>query len=270
MTFDEWCKTNKKLKLLALYDDETNPKKSFEISYSSGKPCWCLCPDCGRRWKTSPNKLCCLAEKEYNYYKRTKSLTYCVACGGKEASYFYNLKTETPVIDEYYDYDKNDKRPEDYTPRSTARIFIKCNNKLCEYRNKVRINDFVRRIHTYKCPECQGGKKKKATERHNLKVIAPGVAKEFDVRLNEGETADQILPSLRRKKWFTCEVCNHSYPARVSNRVYLGRGCPECNKKNQTSFIEQMFYFYISKCMSSAKSRAIDTHTDLEIDIFLP
>lgn len=70
MTLAEWCEVNNKAKLLELYDNDANDKSAFEISYSSGRPCWCKCLDCGRKWKTKPNKLIRLAEKKYNYYKK--------------------------------------------------------------------------------------------------------------------------------------------------------------------------------------------------------
>ena len=269
MTFAEYCEKNNRLKLLELYDNEKSAKTAFEISYSSGKQCYSKCPDCGRERETSPNRLIRLAEKNYNYFKKTESVTYCVACGGKVASSFYNLKLMVPEIDDYYDYSSNVLKPEDYTPRSTKRIVIKCNKNNCDYKNDVRVKDFVRGINAYKCP-CQGGKNKKATAQYNLTKIAPHIGKEFDIRLNGGETAVQVLPSLNEKKWFTCSVCDHSYEARVSNRVYLKRGCPKCNERNQTSFIEQMFRFYIKKCGLNTQSRIIDTYTNLEIDIFLP
>ena len=270
MTFADWCRTNNKLKLLELYDNDASDKSAFEISYSTSKiSCWCKCPDCGRTWKTTPNKLNRLAEKKYNFYTQKELPTYCVACGGEEVSRFYNLKEIVPEICDYYDYELNDKKPEDYSPKCRERIFIKCNNSSCDYKKNVVIKNFVRCIRTYKCSVCQGGNRKEATSHYNLETEAPDVAKEFDVKLNNGEKATQILPSLNKSRWFTCSVCNHSYPARVSNRAYLGRGCPECNKKRQTSFVEQMFYFYIKKCILNAENRAIDVHTDLEIDIFL-
>ena len=268
MTIAEYCEENNKLKLLELYDNDKSDKTAFEISYSSSRQqCYCKCLDCGREWKTTPNKLISLAEKKYNYYRKTKSTTYCVACGGKELSDFYNLKVLVPEICDYYDYSSNVKKPEDYTPGCREEIFIKCNN--CDYKDEVVIKDFVRRIHKYKCP-CQGGINKKITAQHNLEKKAPFVAKEFDIRLNHGETAAQISPNSKEKKWFTCSICNHSYKARVSNRFHLGRGCPKCNERNQTSFVEKMFCFYIKKCGLNIQSRIIDVHINQEIDIFLP
>ena len=269
MTLLEWGRKNNKQDLVALYDDSLNEKPSSEVPFSSGKRCWCKCPDCEKIWESCPNKLITLTEKKYNYFRKTHSMTYCIACGGKRPSHFYNLEVCFPEICNYYDYENNKTKPNEYTPKSRKRIKIKCSNPSCDYGKEVVIQDFVESINVYKCPKCQNGINRGVSMWHNLQTVAPEIAKEYDVRLNDGETAELVSPTCREKRWFTCLVCNHSYKARVSNRVYLKRGCPQCNKQNTTSFMEQAFFYYIKKCINTAENRIFDENINLEIDILL-
>ena len=85
----------------------------------------------------------------------------CPYCCGRYTSEDYNLLICNPEIASVWDYNKNDKRPEDYTPYSNEYIWWKC--KECGHEWNVKINS--RSSFNTGCPECSKSKGEKECKR---------------------------------------------------------------------------------------------------------
>ena len=93
-----------------------------------------------------------------NINDRYSKKTGCPYCAGKLASEDYNLLVCNPKLCEEWDYKKNDKRPEDYTPGSGEYAWWKC--KECNHSWYIKINNRNHKNGSG-CPECNKSKGEK-------------------------------------------------------------------------------------------------------------
>ncbi len=264
-SLEYWCTVNDKSQLLALYDTAANALLPSEIAFSSAKLRHWKCPICQSKWQQSTNKLVRMQPRQYNVFTKQRETTYCPYCKGERPSAFYNLLTEYPWLADCWDYERNDSNPQEYTPSIHKKVYIRCIK--CGYAPAKPI--CPRDKHTpFVCPECSGGICRETTPKTCLTAKYPTIAAELVNSRNNGITGDTIRPSYNGKLWFRCEH-GHVYSARVSNRTYLGRGCPICHSRHKTSFTEQAIYFYIQKCCSRTYNNHIEPHGH-SVDIFLP
>lgn len=267
ISLSEWCQREQKPQLLALYDRERNPLPPSEIPHSSAKENYQFrCPVCGISWEQTTNKFVCLEAGNYNYIKKRKEITFCPYFRGERISSQYNMATEFPDVLEWWDYKRNPCRPEECSPSTHLKYYLECPD--CHYAlpQPACIKD---RGGIFRCPRCGDGKQQEVTSFNCLEACYPEIAKELDDGRNGGITGKNILPSYNKKLWFVCSN-GHHYKARLSNRTYLGRGCPKCNRQFKTSFVEQAICFYLRKCEADLQNGQADPHTGREIDIFLP
>ena len=274
MSFDEFCRINRKPELLALYDNEKSLFMATEIGFSCGKkkPCVCTCPDCSYSWGDVMNKLNQRKPSTKNYFTNTDRLTYCPYCKGERVSHFYNMAAIYPEILPFYDYGSNPSPPEKLLPNSHSRINIIC-DKGCGFTKSIKCKDFMREYkkeNRFRCPKCGDGINKGANEWHNIVRKFPLIAEEFDENRNNGLKATDIAPSDPGKYWFRCKKCLNHFDSYIRNRCYRGDGCPVCNERKQTSFVEQALYFYIKKCFSSTQNREYQKRVGFNIDILIP
>lgn len=68
----------------------------------------------------------------------------------------------------------------------------------------------------------------RVTSDYNLGKLPPELANEWHPTKNGRLTPYDIAPGNDRKYWWKCSE-GHEWKARVSNRRYLGRGCPYCS-----------------------------------------
>ena len=265
-SLEEWCKKMNKKELLSLYDQQANSCPPSEVPFSSGKNYKFRCPVCGMSWTQKPNKVNRIKAHNYNVIKQRKEITYCPYCSGKRPSPYYNLSTAIPEAKDWWDSERNSTTMDSVLPSSHQTFFLRCPK--CDYQlpKSVRIED---RGRVFLCPICGGGKNTVVTDMNCLSNTYPQIANELDNARNNGITGKMILPSFNKKLWFICPN-GHRYQAKVSNRTYLNRGCPTCDRRNKTSFPEQAFRFYIQKCTSDIQSDQIDSYTKQSIDILLP
>lgn len=109
--------------------EEWHPTKNgdltpHKVSYGTDKKVW---------WQCSKNP-----KHEWEAYIYNRSDGYgCPYCAGKLASEDYNLLLEYPELCKEWDYQKNDKKPEEYTSKSGAIVWWICS--ICENNWKSRI-----------------------------------------------------------------------------------------------------------------------------------
>lgn len=100
----------------------------------------------------------------------------CPYCSGNLPSEDYNLLICNPELCKEWNYEKNDKKPNEYTPHSNQSVYWKC--KDCGHEWKSCISD---RSYGRGCPECFKSKgEKRIKEILNLHVINFNPQKEFE------------------------------------------------------------------------------------------
>lgn len=266
LSLSDWCKNENKQQLLKLYDCERNPLSPSEVVFSSSYKYDFRCPVCDNSWKQKLNKFTRLRVGTYNFIKKRSEITYCPYCKGERISSHYNLKTEIPEVSKWWDYERNSRKPEEYSPSTHEKVYLKCPECHYAFPKPIRITD---RHGDFRCPQCGDGKQQEVTPNNCLEKKFPQIAKELDDGRNGGITGKDILPSDNRAFWFLCPE-GHHYKCKLSNRVYNNRGCSICARRGKTSFIEQAVRYYLQKCDPGLKSCHVDQYTGREVDIFLP
>ena len=131
-----------------------------------------------------------------------------------------DLKTLYPDVAAEWDYNRNEKKPEDYRPKSNEKVYWKCPE--CGESYPARI---ASRTSGSGCPCCSGQKVKIGV--NDLKTLFPEVAAEWDYNRNEKNPEDYRAKSNKKVYW-KCPKCGESYPAIIGNRT-KGTGCPCCS-----------------------------------------
>ena len=108
-----------------------------DISEGRFKAVWWLCPKCGYEWRASPNN-------------RKKGVG-CPCCSGRVPKPGVNdLVTLRPDLASEWNYERNDKGPETYLPKSGKKVWWKCLN--CGYEWEAVI---CNRSNGSGCPKCR-------------------------------------------------------------------------------------------------------------------
>jgi len=138
-------------------------------------------PDLAKEWhsikngKLTPYDVTC-GSHEYIWWQCSKNPKHewyvmisdrdrgrnCPYCSGRYASEDYNLLVNNPELCEEWNYNKNEKRPEEYTPFNGKKVWWLC--KECGHEWKVSI---INRNKGWKtgCPECNKSKGEKECKR---------------------------------------------------------------------------------------------------------
>lgn len=242
--------------LVLEWDYEINDKSPEEYVYSSSKKVNWLCKDCGTKWVTEIRH-------------RTERNTGCPECAKKirgESKHRYALKNNGSITDPLllreWDYNKNLKSPEEYTPSCNEKVFWVCSK--CGYEYESKINN---RANGKGCACCANLVVVKGI--NDLSTTHPKLAAEWHPTKNGDLTPDKVTYGKGKKVWWICTE-GHEYQATILHRCH-GTNCPICNSGRQTSFAEQAVYFYIKKLFSDAISRYTEIFSNgMELDIYIP
>lgn len=210
------CITNQLL--LEEWDYDKNKEIGLfpeELTPGSTRSAYWICSKCGYKWRAPiarrNNGAGCrkCADKANPDLKRKQLIAK-----GKAI-------TDEKLIKEW-DYQKNDRTPQEYTVGSKKKVFWKCSK--CGYLWSAVIHT---RSKGAGCPACAGNVA--VAGRNDLATIKPELAKEWDCQKNGEITPGQVSYSSGRKYWWICPKGHDSYLATPSHRVN-GTGCPICGK----------------------------------------
>lgn len=138
-----------------------------------------------------------------------------------------DLKTVCPDIAGEWDYEANEKKPEDYFYKSLERVSWVCRECGNKWTTKIR----YRTDRGSGCPECakisRGKKKHLAALETRGGIKNALLLKEWDHEKNNSGPENYTEGSNKYVHWI-CSVCGHEYRAKIGNRTFLGRGCPCC------------------------------------------
>jgi len=116
----------------------------YDVTCGSGKLVW---------WKCSKNP-----KHEWEAQILGRKERGCPYCAGHLPSEDYNLLVDNPELCKEWNYEKNDKKPEDYCPHSNDSVWWKC--IICGNEWEATIackNNYEFRTHS--CPKCNNNQK---------------------------------------------------------------------------------------------------------------
>lgn len=129
--------------------------------------------------------------------------------------------TENAKLMAEWDWEKNEKSPDQYTLGSHEKVWWKC-EKGHEWPAEIKS-----RTYGNGCPYCSGRYAIKGV--NDLQTVYPTLAKEWNYEKNSGLTPMDVLPNSGKKVWWKCSE-GHEWPTRVYDRS-KGNGCPYCSGK---------------------------------------
>lgn len=237
------------------WDCELNLKGPTNYTAKSNQKVWWKCA-AGHSWKAA-------------IYHRTIGRTGCPACYDANRSekarpttgLDFNLLTENPSLCEEWDFELNDLPPEHYLPTSGQLVWWRCpkgSDHIWQAKiySRASVNNRIRNG----CPFCAG---RKPSEKYNLKVVNPNLAKEWHLHRNS-TMPEEFTPFSNAKVWWCCDK-GHEWQATINNRSN-GRNCPTCSNKTSRNEIriltelQALFPTVISRHRVGA----------YEVDVFIP
>lgn len=243
--------------------DKNYPVTPDDVSYGSAEKYWWKCKKCGKSYEASPSN-------------RTYRKTACPYCAAKDrgisqkATYAErnNLAKKYPELLKDWDYDKNTKKPNEYSCGSNETVWWKCHK--CGHEWQTTPNRRTGKNGTG-CPVCAY---KSAAKKNSLNAAKtnsfvknyPDIAKEWDYEKNVGLDINEYSSKSNKRVWWKCSFCGNSWQTTINERA-SGRGCPNCTLAG-TSFSEQTVLYYVKKIYPDAMSRYKEL--GMELDVFIP
>lgn len=197
------------------WDHKRNAKPPTEYTYGSTQKVWWECTkgncDC-HRW-------------EATVHHRSTERNGCPFCIRNRVCPHNNLLVNQPELCLEWDYERNQKRPEEYTISSSDKVWWKCCRAKCEcHRWETVINH---RSSGTDCPYCFLSK---PCAHFNLLVIMPEIAAEWNYDKNE-YGPENYSPGSAVKVWWKCKNnSEHEWEGTIGNRngIYGIKSCPRC------------------------------------------
>lgn len=188
--------------LVKQWDQDLNDISPYDVTKGSHTKVWWKC-DNNHKWETSP-------------HSRTNMESGCPYCHGRISSDSNNFSVSSPELIIEWNYNKNKKKPFEYTPYSNKKVWWECKNGH-EWESAI-----YHRTNGRNCPFCSGFY---PSEDYNLLTVNPELCNEWNYNKNETKPND-YTPNSNKKVWWKCEE-GHEWESSVNNRN-KGRGCPKC------------------------------------------
>lgn len=248
--------------LLEEWDWTKNQISPYETSFGSAKKAFWLCSICGYSWDTP-------------VYSRGSNGSGCPMCARKargetkriSSAKRNGLLEKFPEIAREWHPQKNSMYSiDEVSAYSNIKVWWLCGS--CGYEWETAVNHRTKEGNG--CPVCarimRGQKYSNAAAiRNGLDAANPELAAEWHP-YNNGELLPcDVSAQSNRRVWWLCSFCGAEWQDTVNHRS-SGRGCPQCSKA-QTSFAEQVVYYYVAQVFPDAVNRYID---EFEFDIYIP
>ncbi|MBR3640662.1 MAG: hypothetical protein IKN53_01365 [Oscillibacter sp.] len=239
------------------WDYSRNVGAPQDYTYKSMYKANWKCSICGREWNAR------IRDRVKSKYDLCPN---CIALKRGEMRHERELQRRghitDPVLLKEWDYEKNEKGPEEYTPKSNESVFWICSK--CSYHYKTQISD---RAIGRGCACCAN--KVIVPGINDLATTHPKLAAEWHPTKNGELKPTAVSYGMAKKVWWLCPE-GHEYQATLLHRS-SGTNCPICNAGRQTSFAEQAVYYYVKKVFPDAVSRYKEIFTNgMELDIYIP
>lgn len=197
----EWC------------DEKNKCLKPESFGYASNKKVWWTCKKCGYDYDMT------VANKTIGNNK-------CPYCSGKRIKVGFNdLTTTNPELISEWNYNKNEKDPENYSKGSDEKVWWKC-DKGHEWEAAISSRTSGRKAG---CPYCAGKKAYKGE--NNLFTACPELKTIWNYEKNIS-APEEFTAGSNKKVWWRCDTCGYEWEAQIF-LVSQGGRCPNCAKQNR-------------------------------------
>ena len=215
-----------------------------DLPENSGKKVWWICEK-GHEWQAR------IADRNRG--------TGCPYCSNKKVITGENdLKTVYPNLAKEWNYEKNDKKPEDFFAHSRKKVWWIC-KKGHEWQATIDS-----RSRGNNCIYCAG--QRVIVGVNDFGTMRPELLKEWDYEKNYPIRPEQLMLNSGKKVWWKCRK-GHSWYVSLNSRISSNTGCPICSSELRTSFPEQAIMYYVNKVVKAQNRYNLEGH---EIDVFLP
>jgi len=130
----------------------------------------------------------------------------------------YNFASHHPTFLDEWDYERNLKAPNQYTPSSGKSVWWIC--RTCNHNWKAKIDN---RIKPRGCQNC-AGKEPHSDGTNSLFALRPELVLDW---YDERSPKDFRIGSHYRARW-KCHKCEHVWYTQITKRAELDRGCLSC------------------------------------------
>ncbi len=239
------------------WDCSQNTGSPKDYTYRSTYNAHWKCSTCGNEWTAH------IRDRVDSKYQ------ICPKCSAKKRGEERHRKAlqksgciTNPLLLAEWDYERNEKGPDEYTPMSNEDAYWICSK--CGYHYKAKINN---RSNGRGCACCAG--KIVVAGINDLATTHPKLAAEWHPTRNGGLRPMDVSYGMADKVWWLCPE-GHEYQASILHRS-SGTNCPICNAGRQTSFAEQAVFYYVRKVFPDAISHYRDIFDNgMELDIYIP
>ena len=188
------------------YHPTKNEKPANQVFAGTEKKLWWICSVCEHEWEATGGK-------------RVQGRG-CPACVNHAVTKKNNLAVTHPELAKEYHPTKNEKPANQVFAGTHKKLWWICS--VCKHEWEAIGKSRVRGTG---CPGCA---KQAPTDKNNLTVTHPELAKEYHPTKNE-KPANQVFAGTEKKLWWICSVCEHEWEATGASR-FRGSGCPNWRK----------------------------------------
>ena len=142
-----------------------------------------------------------------------------------------DLATVNPELAKEWNYEKNEKNPQDYTASSGFKVWWLCNQGH-EYQSVIYNRTHLKRG----CPYCAG--QKAIIGINDFATLQPQLTLEWNYVKNS-LSPQMVMPNTNKKVWWVCSKCGYEWNASPNSRVNSQSGCPMC-ANNQRGISESL------------------------------
>lgn len=198
--------------LMSEWDEEKNEEFDYStVSVLSSRKFWWKC-SLGHSWQAALSN-------------RYKAKAGCHVCTGREILQGFNdLLFLRPEIADEWNYQKNDKRPEEFTESSGNSVWWICDQG---HEWEARISNRTKSNKPTGCPYCSNQKVLAGV--NDLLTLFPQVAEEWHPVKNSLKS-DKVFARTNKQVWWLGK-CGHEWNMRISDRTLSNNGCPYCSGK---------------------------------------
>ena len=228
-------------------NENLNPKT---LTCGSGKKVWWICKN-GHEWNDI-------------IYNRTKRDRNCPYCSNKKVLVGYNdLATTNPELLKEWDYYKN----KNINPQTLMKTSWKKVWWICKKGHSYEASVVIKLKPNRGCPYCSGQRVLKGF--NDIATTNPEILKYWNYDKNDKA---KLYPTLYSrgsniKVWWICEK-GHEYKQSIVDKIN-SKNCLICNRQKQTSFPEQILFFYLKNIFKDAINR-YRLDGKYEYDIYIP
>ena len=200
---------------------EWNYEKNGKLSPYSFKPnsnikVWWKCSKCNHEWET-------VIESRFGK-GRTGGCPNCSPSKNKVVTGVNDIATLNPELVKYWDYSKNDKKPEEVAAGSNKPAWWICDNG---HSYEMIVTSKTKQHH--KCPYCSN--KKLLVGYNDLATTHKELCKEWHPTKNGDLKPTMVMKGTDKKVWWKCLKCNYEWDTFIYSRAgKRPSGCPNCYK----------------------------------------